>query len=157
MPAPPAEPRSPAPPGLGKWWKNSDIVRALEITPAQVNQLEQTFLERRLKIIDLRAAVEREEVRLQPLVEADEIDEAKVSTQIDAVLAARARLEKENTMMMLALRRVLSVEQWKKLQSLQQEQEARQRWWFREQQEREQQGLRPRSPRPPEPPDIDPF
>ncbi|MBI3670742.1 MAG: periplasmic heavy metal sensor [Acidobacteria bacterium] len=114
---------SPAPPppgaGLGKWWKNSEIVRELGLSEAQTNQIEQVFFEQRLKLIDLRAELERQETRLQPLIEADQPDEAKVSAQIDQVLAARGRLEKANAMMMLAIRRVLSVEQWKKLQSLQ--------------------------------------
>ncbi len=107
------------PPDLGKWWKNSDVVRELQITEAQITQIEQTFLEHRLKLIDLRAEVERQETRLQPLIEADRPDEAKVGAQIDLLLTARGKLEKENAMMMLAIRRVLSVEQWKKLESIQ--------------------------------------
>jgi Spy/CpxP family protein refolding chaperone len=113
-------------PELGKWWKDSKIVAELKLTPAQVSQVEQTFYDHRLKLIDLRADLEREETRLQPLMEADQVDEAKVSAQIDLVLAARGRLEKANTMMMLALRRSLSVEQWKKLEGIKQERE--QRW-----------------------------
>lgn len=106
-------------PDLGKWWKNSEIVRELGLSDAQINQMEQTFLEQRLKLIDLRAELEKQEVRLQPLIEADQPDETKVSAQIDQVLAARGRLEKANAMMMLAIRRVLSAEQWKKLQTIQ--------------------------------------
>ena len=118
-------PGAPHPPGpdLGKWWKNSDIVRELGLSEAQINQIEQTFLEQRLKLIDLRAELEKQEARLQPLIEADQPDEAKVGAQIDQVLAARGRLEKANAMMMLAIRRVLTVEQWKKLQAIQQERE----------------------------------
>ena len=118
----PRQPQPPQPPqpDLGKWWKNSDVVRELQLTEAQITQIEQTFLEHRLKLIDLRAEVERQETRLQPLIEADRPDEAKVGAQIDLVLAGRGRLEKENAMMMLAIRRVLSVEQWKKLESIQQ-------------------------------------
>lgn len=112
---------------LGKWWKNSEVVQKLQLTEAQINQLEQTFLDHRLKLIDLRADVERQEARLQPLIEADQIDEAKAVAQIDAVLAARAKLEKQNTMLMLSIRRVLSVEQWKKLQTIHHE---RERVWF---------------------------
>src|SRR3989454_12046699 len=108
---------------LGKWWKNSRIARELGLSEAQISQIEQTFLEQRLKLIDLRADLEKQEARLQPLIEADQPDEAKVSAQIDQVLAARGRLEKANAMMMLAIRRALSVEQWKKLQSFQQERE----------------------------------
>jgi periplasmic protein CpxP/Spy len=110
-------------PDLGKWWKNSEIVRELGLSDAQINQIEQTFLEQRLKLIDLRAELEKQEARLQPLIEADQPDETKVSAQIDQVLAARGRLEKANAMMMLAIRRVLSVEQWKKLQTIQHDRE----------------------------------
>jgi protein CpxP len=122
--APP--PMPPPPPGhadLGKWWKSSEIAGALALTAPQVQKIEQTFLEHRLKLIDLHADLEREEVRLQPLVEADQPDEAQVGAAIDRVVAARGRLEKANTMMMLAVRRVLSLEQWHKLEAIKQERE----------------------------------
>ncbi|HVP43931.1 MAG TPA: periplasmic heavy metal sensor [Terriglobales bacterium] len=119
--APTPPPAPPAP--LGKWWKNSDVVKELQLSDAQIKQIEQTFIDYRLKLIDLRAEVERQELRLQPLIEADRPDEQQVGAQVDAVLAARAKLEKTNTMMMLAIRRALSVEQWKKLQAIQQKRE----------------------------------
>ena len=121
VPSSPSFPRQPAPPGMGtgKWWKNSEIVRELGLSEAQVGQIEQTFFEQRLKLIDLKADLDKQETRLQPLVEADQPDEAKVSAQIDQVLAARGRLEKANAMMMFSIRRVLTVAQWKNLQEIQ--------------------------------------
>jgi Spy/CpxP family protein refolding chaperone len=104
--------------GLGAWWKNSDVVKELQLSDAQVKQIEQTFLDYRLKLIDLRADVERQETKLQPLLEADQPSEQQVGSQVDAVVVARGKLEKTNTMMMLAIRRVLSVDQWKKLQAI---------------------------------------
>ena len=103
---------------FGAWWKNSEVVKELQLTDAQVKQIEQTFLDYRLKLIDLRADVERQETKLQPLLEADQPNEQQVGSQVDAVVAARGKLEKTNTMMMLAIRRVLSVDQWKKLQQI---------------------------------------
>ncbi|MGC2322386.1 MAG: periplasmic heavy metal sensor, partial [Terriglobales bacterium] len=103
---------------FGAWWKNSEVVKELQLTDAQVKQIGQTFLDYRLKLIDLRADVERQETKLQPLLEADQPNEQQVSSQVDAVVAARGRLEKNRTMMMLAIRRVLSVDQWKKLQAI---------------------------------------
>lgn len=125
--SPPASPmlppRSPAPmlrsPVAGKWWKNSEIARELNLTDAQVSQIEQTFLEHRLALIDLRADLEKQETLLQPLIDVDRPDEAKVAAQIERVLATRGRLEKTNTMMLLAVRRALSVEQWRRLQAFQ--------------------------------------
>jgi len=103
---------------FGAWWKNSEVVKELQLTDAQVKQIEQNFLDYRLKLIDLRADLERQETKLQPLLEADQPNEQQVGSQVDAVVAARGRLEKTNTMMMLSIRRVLSVEQWKKLQAI---------------------------------------
>jgi len=101
------------------WWKDSEIVRQLQLSDAQVSQIEQTFLNARLKLINLRADVEIQETLLQALVDVDQMDEAKISAQLDQVLAARIKLEKANAMMMFDIRKVLTVEQWKKLRDLQ--------------------------------------
>ncbi len=121
-PAPPAPPVPPLQPDLGKWWKNSAVVRDLGLSDSQINQIEQTFLAHRLKLSDLLADLEREEKELKPLMEAHTPDTARVNAQLDRVLAARNRLEKENTAMMLDIRRHLSLEQWKKLEELRERQ-----------------------------------
>lgn len=113
---------APAPPGqvdLGKWWKNSEVVRDLGLGNAQIEEIERIFLDHRVQLVDLHAEEERQEARLRPLMEADRQDADKVAAQVDQMLAAKARLEKANIMMMIAIRRVLTVEQWKKLQSIQ--------------------------------------
>jgi TonB family protein len=120
-PAAPASPPPPPPRELGKWWKNSDIVRRLQITEPQVKQIEQIFLDHRLKLVDLRAAQERLEIQLKPLLEVDQPDEAKVLAQTERIAAARGELQKQNTRMMLAIRRILSAEQWKKLETIREE------------------------------------
>lgn len=104
--------------GLGAWWKNSDIVSKLQLSDEQVKKISQTFLDHKLKLIDLQADLEKQELRLQPLMDIDQPGASKVGAQIDLITAARGRLEKENAMMMLDIRRWLSVEQWKKLKSL---------------------------------------
>ena len=142
-PAPPAH-EPPHHRELGRWWKDSGIVAELQVSPEQVSRIEQAFQEHRLKLIDLRAELERQEAKLQPLIEADQPDEAKVSAQIDLVLAARNKLEKANAMMMLGIRRILTVEQWKKLEAIQQERDHR---WG------EHPAMAPRPARPFHPPD----
>jgi Spy/CpxP family protein refolding chaperone len=108
----------PGMPGMGAWWKNSEIAKELNLTDAQQKQLEKTFLDQRMKLIDLNADLERQELKLEPLISADTVDENAVSQQLDAVVAARGRLEKSNAMMHVAMRKVLNQEQWKKLQSM---------------------------------------
>jgi Spy/CpxP family protein refolding chaperone len=111
--------------GLGSWWKDSDIVKRLQLSEAQVSRIEQTYLEHRLRLVDLRADLEKQELQLQPLLDADPPDQDRITAQIDAVTAARGRLEKEFALMLLAIRQALSKEQWTQLQTLQREREPR--------------------------------
>ena len=102
----------------GAWWKNSEIVSKVQLSDEQVKKISQTFLDHKLRLIDLQADLDKQELRLQPLLDTDQPDESRVGTQIDLITAARGKLEKENAMMMLDIRRFLSAEQWKKLKSL---------------------------------------
>ena len=103
---------------MGGWWKNSEVAQQLNLTDQQKQQLEKTFTDYRLQLIDQRAAVEREETKLQPLMDADQLDKAKISSQLDSLIAARTKLEKTSAMMHISMREILTPEQWKQLQSM---------------------------------------
>ena len=81
-------------PGLGAWWKNSEIVSKLNLSQEQVNKISQTYLDHKLKLIDLEADLEKQELRLQPLVDVDQPDAGKVGGQIDLITAAAAAWKK---------------------------------------------------------------
>jgi len=102
---------------MGRWWKNSELVKRLGLSDSQVQQIEKAFQDHRSQLIDLNAALQKQELALEPLIEADRPDEAQVTAQIDRVAQARANLEKSHAQMLLAIRRVLTVEQWKQLRN----------------------------------------
>lgn len=102
-------------PGPGKWWKNPELAQKIGLTDEQIARMEKIFQDSRLKLIDLHATLEKQEVILEPLVEADHPDENRVLAQIDQVAQARAELEKANARMLLGIRNVLTPEQWKQL------------------------------------------
>jgi Spy/CpxP family protein refolding chaperone len=102
----------------GKWWKDSELMRKIGVSDEQVQKFEKIFQDHRLDLIDLHAALEKQEAILDPLIETDQPDESQVIAQIDKVAQARANLEKSNAKMLLAIRRVLTVDQWKKLRDL---------------------------------------
>ena len=105
-------------PGPGKWWKDSALMKKVGVSDEQVQEIEKIFQNHRIDLIDLHAALEKQEAILEPMVEADHPDETQVIAQIDKVAQARANLEKSNARMLLAIRRVLTVDQWKKLQDM---------------------------------------
>jgi Spy/CpxP family protein refolding chaperone len=104
--------------GPEKWWKDSNVVKQINLTDAQAQQIEQGFYDHRLRIVDLLGESEKQEIKLQQLIDADQPDEGQINSQVEQVVAARAALEKEHASMMLNVRRVLNGEQWKKLQSI---------------------------------------
>ncbi|OLC21137.1 MAG: hypothetical protein AUH36_04230 [Chloroflexi bacterium 13_1_40CM_55_7] len=103
---------------LGKWWQNSDVAKKLQLSSGQTTQLDQIFYDHRLKLMDYGADMEKEDLKLQTLLDADVPNEGQIDTQVDQVLSARGKLEREFTMMNLDLRKVLSLEQWRQLKSL---------------------------------------
>jgi Spy/CpxP family protein refolding chaperone len=100
----------------GRWWNNPQLASKLALTAEQQKKMDDIFQQSRLSLIDLVAAVQKQELIMQPLLDADQPDEAKIIAQIDRVAQARADLEKSNARMLLGLRRVLTPDQWKKLQ-----------------------------------------
>jgi Spy/CpxP family protein refolding chaperone len=103
---------------MGKWWQNSDTVKKLQLNDSQIAQLDQIFLDHRLKLIDFGAEMEKQDLKLQTLLDADVPNEGEISTQVDQVLDARGKLEREATTMNLDLRKVLSLPQWRQLKSI---------------------------------------
>lgn len=103
---------------MGKWWQNPDVVSKLALSEAQVTQLNQVFYNHKLKLIDYGADMEKQDLKLQTMLDADQPDEAQVNSQVDQVLSARGKLEREFTAMNLDLRKQLSLEQWRQLKTI---------------------------------------
>jgi Spy/CpxP family protein refolding chaperone len=117
--------------GMGKWWKNSDVAKKLQLNDSQVTQLDQIFYQHRLKLIDFGAEMAKEDLKLQTLLDADVPNEGQIGAQVDQVLSARGKLEREFTMMNLDLRKVLSVDQWRQLKAIREERGAHGDMFFR--------------------------
>lgn len=98
-----------------RFWRNTSTAQSLGLTTEQQQKMDDIFQQHRLRLIDLNAALEKEEVTLEPLVADDTLDDAKITAQIDRVAQARAELEKANGRMLLGIRKVLTPEQWRRL------------------------------------------
>jgi len=101
----------------GRWWGNPELVQRLGITTDQQKKMDDILQQHRLRLVDLHAEVQKQELTLEPLVSADQPDEGKILAQIDRVAQARAELEKANARMLLDIRRLLTPEQWQKLKA----------------------------------------
>src|SRR5258708_21365449 len=101
----------------GRWWDDPEFIKKLGLSDDQQKKMDELFNSARLKLIDLFAAVQKEEAIMEPLVAADPPDENKLLAQIDRVAQARAELEKANARMLLGIRSQLTHEQWLNLKT----------------------------------------
>lgn len=113
---PPMERAFPGRPHM-RWWDDPKIVQQLGLSADQQKKMDDIIQQHRLKLIDLNAALQKQETVMRPLMEADQPDESKILAQIDAIAQARAELEKGNARMLLNIRQVLTPDQWKKMRA----------------------------------------
>jgi Spy/CpxP family protein refolding chaperone len=101
----------------GRWWNNPKVAERLKLTDAQRKAMDDTLLQHRETLVDLRGALEKSELELEPMMKEDQPNESQILAQIDKVAQARAELEKANARFLLAIRSKLTPEQWKQLQA----------------------------------------
>ena len=98
------------------WWEMG-FTRDLNLSEQQQQQIREILRENRSKMIDMRAALEKAEGEVEDLFEESNVDQRKANDVIDRVVAARGNMTRNFTMMSLQMRRILTNEQWKDLQT----------------------------------------
>jgi len=126
--------------GGGRWWNNAKMVEELKLSDEQRKSMDAILFQHREKLVDLRGAVQKAELEMEPLMREDQPSEAKILAQIDKVAQARAELEKGNARFLFAIRGKLTPEQWKLLQAERANRQQEQRVWEQRGQERGRQG-----------------
>ena len=102
----------------GKWWENQRVIDHVGITVEQQEQIQDLVYEYARRMIDLKADVEKAGLDLSDVVNTEEFDEPAVRTSHAAFQTARHKLENERFEMLVAVRKVLTNEQWRKMQDL---------------------------------------
>ena len=96
----------------GKWWLNEEVVKELQITDAQQKELGKIYYAHLEKAIDLRAKVEKEELKLREMLDQNTINEKELLSQVDRLLDARNSLERARAELFVKVRIILTPEQW---------------------------------------------
>jgi Spy/CpxP family protein refolding chaperone len=93
------------------------MVQLLQLTDEQLKGMDNVFERNQPKLVKLNDALKKEESILKPLLAADSVNEARIFPEVDRVAEARAELEKANARMLIELRKILTGEQWRRLQA----------------------------------------
>ncbi len=103
----------------GRWWAEPRVVERLNLSDEQQETIRDLVYDHARRMIDLKADVERAGLDLAESVKRDDFDPAAVRTAHAAFQSARSKLESERFEMLLAVRGVLSAEQWASIQEMQ--------------------------------------
>jgi Spy/CpxP family protein refolding chaperone len=104
---------------LDQFWNDPATVAELHLTDQQRKQLQDAALTQQLALIDGGADALKAVVRMSALLDADQLDDAAYKKQLSNLAAATGKVVEDFGEMVGAPRRVLSQEQWRKLQSIQ--------------------------------------
>ena len=102
-----------------KWWHSDRFKQELQLSDEQITRIEEVFQGSLPEFREHKRTLDQLEDELERLI--DTADETAVMQQADRVEAERAALSKARTLMLVRIRRVLSVEQRAKLAQLHRE------------------------------------
>jgi Spy/CpxP family protein refolding chaperone len=123
-----------------RWWQNEKIIALLKVTPEEIKQLDDAYVESRRSMLNLRGRVEAERFELEELLSRPEIDADAIREQNRKMEAARSDLAAERLDFLLKSREVLGPKRFQKLTEIQRPwREERQKKWEQKQEEEERQ------------------
>jgi len=102
----------------GRWWQRPEVIEELGLTPDQQAKIDSVTLEHARTMIDLKATVEKAELNLRVVADAEPFNAEKVREAFRALVDARSRLEAERFEMLITVRESLNGVQWQKLKEM---------------------------------------
>ncbi len=102
----------------GKWWENPRVAERIGLTEEQQKQIRDVVYDHARRMIDLKADVDRSGLDLKQAVDRDDFAPDAVRSAYVAFQNARHKLENERFEMLLAVRQLITTEQWKSLQEI---------------------------------------
>jgi Spy/CpxP family protein refolding chaperone len=102
----------------GRWWERPRVAEQLVLSPEQRDKLNSETINHSRTLVDLKATVEKAEIDLRVLGEAEPFSGKAAREGFRTLQAARQRLEAERFEMLIKVREILTREQWQKLQAM---------------------------------------
>jgi Spy/CpxP family protein refolding chaperone len=110
-----------------KWWKTERFLKELALTPDQSSRIDGVFQAAQPALRAQKRALDKLEDELSAMIYDTSVDEAELEQFVDRVEAAKSELSKTRSLMLVRMRRVLSAEQYTKLNRLFEQDEKRRR------------------------------
>ena len=96
----------------GKWWRRPDIINQLALSEDQQGRLDAIFRSSASDLIDLRGAVEKQNIALRGEIDQPQLNRANIQRIAGLLNEARGRLFQRELAMLVEMRSVLTDQQW---------------------------------------------
>lgn len=107
---------------IGRWWRMPATASRITLTEAEKLKLDQLYQTNRQHLIDMKAAVDKERLILEEIMDKEQLNEARSTEQFRKVEKRRAVLSEERFRYFLEVRKVLGAERFRKLIAMVKEQ-----------------------------------
>ena len=123
-----------------RWWQNDEIITRLNLSPEEIKELDDAYIESRQRMLEIKGRVEAERFKLEELLSRPEIDAAAIRKQNRKMESARSELASERFDFLLKSREILGHERFQKLTEIQRQwrEESRKRWEQKKEEQKRQ-------------------
>jgi Spy/CpxP family protein refolding chaperone len=101
----------------GKWWHDSSILKKLNLTEQESQNIDALFVESMRRMIDLKSAVEKERFELRNLLENKIGNDSAVKEQFKNLEKARSAIALERLQFLIRVREILGIKRFRELSS----------------------------------------
>jgi Spy/CpxP family protein refolding chaperone len=101
-----------------RWWNTPEYKEALKLTDGEIQQLNQVYETSSLEMIELRGRVEAERMKLQFLMEKEDLDEPSMEAQYNRLEEARAILGKKRFAFYIQVRKTIGPQKFIQLMEI---------------------------------------
>jgi Spy/CpxP family protein refolding chaperone len=103
----------------GRWWRSPRVVKALNLTGGEIEQLENAYGESRREMIRLKNKVEKEQFELENMMGRRKLNEAAIRKQNRKLEKARSDLADAKFAFVIDVRRIIGHARFQQLVDMQ--------------------------------------
>jgi Spy/CpxP family protein refolding chaperone len=101
-----------------RWWNIPQYMDALQLTSSEMQQLDQVYEASKLDMIKLKGQVEAARLKLEFMMEKEDLDQSAMEAQYDRLDAARSALGKNRFAFFVEVRKIIGPQRFSQLMEI---------------------------------------
>ena len=103
---------------VGKWWQDSRVTHQLNLSPAEIEKLDQSYIENRRQLIQKKSEVEAQQFELEAIIEKKQFDERAAHQQFQRLENERTNLSRSRFQFLMEVRKILGPDRFQNLRNI---------------------------------------